>query len=38
MNFNDTKIGKDYFIMKLEEHIPECCYEKGKIQQTKRFY
>lgn len=38
MNFNDTKIGKDYFIMKLEEHIPECCYKKGKIQQTKRDF
>lgn len=38
MNFNDTKIGKDYFIMKLEESIPGCCYKKGKLQQTKREY
>lgn len=36
MNFNDTKIGKDYFIMKLEEEMPGCCYKKGKIQQTIR--
>lgn len=26
LNHNDTKIGKDYFIMKLEEHTPGCCY------------
>lgn len=38
MNFNDTKIGKDYFIMKLEESMPGCCYNKGKLQQTKREY
>lgn len=40
MNHNDTKIGKDYFIMKLEEHTPNCCYckvdGKRKIVQTKR--
>ena len=36
MNFNDTKIGKDYFVMRLEEAMPGCCYEKGKIKQTKR--
>lgn len=39
MNHNDTKIGKDYFIMKLEEAGVEC-YEystKGRIpKQTKR--
>lgn len=28
MNHNDTKIGKDYFIMKLEEHSPDICYER----------
>lgn len=26
MNHNDTKIGKDYFIMKLEELLPGSCY------------
>lgn len=26
INHNDTKIGKDYFIMKLEEHLPGICY------------
>ena len=40
MNHNDTKIGKDYFIMKLEEHSPGCCYSydtgRRTIQQTKR--
>lgn len=40
-NHNDTKIGKDYFIMKLEEAMPESCYEKNpyggrKVKQTKR--
>ena len=38
MNFNDTKIGKDYFIMRLEEEMPGCCYNKGQIQQTVRPY
>lgn len=28
INHNDTKIGKDYFIMKLEEAIPGSCYYK----------
>lgn len=28
MNHNDTKIGKDYFIMKLEEQNPGCCYKR----------
>lgn len=40
MNHNDTKIGKDYFVMKLEEQMPGSCYEqKGServIKQTKR--
>jgi hypothetical protein len=26
LNHNDTKIGKDYFIMELERLIPGCCY------------
>jgi hypothetical protein len=40
MNHNDTKIGKDTFIMKLEAHDPGCCYTqrdgKRHIVQTKR--
>lgn len=28
-NHNDTKIGKDYFIMRLEEHAPGTCFYKG---------
>jgi len=40
LNHNDTKIGKDYFIMRLEEEMPDCCYEqKGSVRtvkQTKR--
>jgi hypothetical protein len=40
INHNDTKIGKDYFIMELEKAQPGCCYQKidGKrhIVQTKR--
>lgn len=40
LNHNDTKIGKDYFIMELEKAHQGCCYKKvnGKkeIQQTKR--
>lgn len=39
-NFNDTKIGKQLFINKLEKENPGCCYKqtKGgrKINQTKR--
>ena len=39
-NFNDTKVGKEYFIRKLEEENPGCCYiySKGRrtINQTKR--
>lgn len=43
MNHNDTKIGKDYFIMKLEQEMPESCYRQlpgggRKINQTKREY
>lgn len=29
LNHNDTKIGKDYFIMRLEEAIPGACYTRG---------
>lgn len=40
MNHNDTKIGKDYFVMELEKVHPECCYKRidGKrvMQQTVR--
>jgi hypothetical protein len=41
LNHNDTKIGKDYFIMRLEEDMPGSCYRIGKkgerhINQTKR--
>ena len=41
MNHNDTKIGKDYFIMRLEENKAGSCYKvdahgRRKIQQTRR--
>lgn len=40
MNHNDTKIGKDYFILNLEKENPGCCYYQTphgkKIRQTKR--
>lgn len=40
MNHNDTKIGKDYFIMRLEEVNPGCCYAtvdgKRRMVQTQR--
>lgn len=29
MNANDTKIGKEYFIMRLEESRPGSCYQRG---------
>ena len=37
-NFNDTKIGKEYLIMKLEEAAPGSCYVPGtkRPQQTHR--
>lgn len=41
-NANDTKIGKDFFIMQLEKHMPGSCYKQvGRrrvVQQTKRDY
>lgn len=40
MNHNDTKIGKDYFIMTLEKHNPGSCYKhidgRKTVVQTKR--
>lgn len=37
INANDTKIGKDYFIMQLEKNNPGTCYTpSGKRRQTKR--
>lgn len=40
INHNDTKIGKDYFIMKLEEQMPGSCYDyssgKRQMRQTVR--
>ena len=40
LNHNDTKIGKDYFIMRLEEEMPGSCYKRDKgsfsVRQTKR--
>lgn len=40
VNHNDTKIGKDYLIMKLEEQEPGCCYTyvdgKRVMRQTPR--
>lgn len=36
-NFNDTKIGKEYFIMELEKNGVKC-FNKGKAIQTKRPY
>lgn len=39
-NYNDTKIGKQLFIDRLEKENPGCCYTHGKfgrkIKQTKR--
>lgn len=39
-NFNDTKIGKEYFVNHLESSMPNICYSfvdgKRKINQTKR--
>lgn len=41
-NYNDTKIGKEYFINRLEKAIPGCCYTPGKfgrkMNQTKREF
>lgn len=37
LNHNDTKIGKDYFIMELEKAMPGCCFDASrKPRQTYR--
>lgn len=36
LNFNDTKIGKDYFITRIEEAAPGSCYVNRKPRQTIR--
>lgn len=36
-NFNDTKIGKEYFAWELEKNGVKC-YQGGKVRQTKRPY
>jgi hypothetical protein len=36
MNHNDTKIGKDFFIMELEKANPGCCYQKTDGRRTPR--
>lgn len=40
INFNDTKIGKEYFIMRLEAAAPGCCYDystgRRELHQTPR--
>jgi hypothetical protein len=37
LNYNDTKIGAEYFVMELEKAGIKC-YESGKVRQTKRNY
>lgn len=37
LNWNDTKIGAEYFVMELEKAGVKC-YEQGKVRQTKRTY
>lgn len=36
-NFNDTKIGKEYFVMELERNGVKC-FNHGKVRQTKRHF
>jgi hypothetical protein len=36
MNFNDTKIGKSYFIRELEKHTPGCCYKVNPAKGERR--
>jgi hypothetical protein len=31
LNHNDTKIGKDYFVMRLEQVNPEACYTRDPV-------
>ena len=35
-NFNDTKIGKSYFIQRLEESAPGCCFDRSTGKKVKR--
>lgn len=35
-NFNDTKIGKNYFIEELEKASPGCCYDRTSGRKVKR--
>lgn len=37
LNYNDTKIGAEYFVMELEKAGIKC-YESGKVRQTKRTF
>jgi hypothetical protein len=37
LNYNDTKIGAEYFVMELEKAGIKC-YDKGKVRQTQRTY
>ena len=37
MNWNDVKIGKEYFVMELEKNGVQC-YAGGKVRQTKRSF
>jgi len=37
LNYNDTKIGAEYFVMELEKAGIKC-YEGGKVRQTKRTF
>lgn len=37
INFNDTKIGKEYFTYELQKNGVKC-FEKGKARQTKRHF
>jgi len=36
INANDTKIGKDYMIMKLEDNLPGSCYDRSTGKREKR--
>lgn len=38
LNHNDTRIGKDYMVMRLEDRAPGCCYDphNRRPKQTKR--
>jgi len=36
INFNDTKIGKEYLIMELEKATPGCCYDRSSGRRVAR--